>query len=336
MDSLTQIVLGAAVGEAVLGKKVGNRAMLWGAIGGTIPDLDIFFRSFASDFVGAQEMHRGFSHSILFSFLFAPILGWLIHWIHKKREHVTRRDWIKLAFWALLTHPILDCFTNYGTQFFWPHPVRISFQNIFVADPLYTVPFLICCIVVLWNRRNIERRRKWNRLGLIISSSYLALTLVLKFFAHNRFEDQLIAQDVKFTSISTNPTAFNSILWAGIADTDSAYYFGLTSFLDSQDSIPFGVLPKNHHLLGDMANDDQVQRLIRLTRGWYAVEPRDQGVYFFDLRFGLFSREQSLRELPFGYIIYKEGDEVIITNKERVEFDMGGALNKLFVRMAGN
>ena len=41
MDSLTQIVLGAAVGEAVLGKKVGNRAMLWGAVAGTIPDLDV-------------------------------------------------------------------------------------------------------------------------------------------------------------------------------------------------------------------------------------------------------------------------------------------------------
>ncbi len=36
MDSLTQIVLGASVGEAVLGKKVGNKAILWGAIAGTL------------------------------------------------------------------------------------------------------------------------------------------------------------------------------------------------------------------------------------------------------------------------------------------------------------
>ena len=42
MDSITQIVLGAACGEAVLGKKIGNRALLFGAIGGTIPDLDVF------------------------------------------------------------------------------------------------------------------------------------------------------------------------------------------------------------------------------------------------------------------------------------------------------
>jgi len=65
MDSLTQIVLGAAMGEAVLGKKIGNRAILWGAVAGTIPDLDVFVRFF-TDPITATEMHRGFSHSLLF------------------------------------------------------------------------------------------------------------------------------------------------------------------------------------------------------------------------------------------------------------------------------
>ena len=77
MDSLTQIVLGAAVGEAVLGKKVGNKAMLYGAIAGTIPDLDTFASAF-TDTITAIEIHRGFTHSIVFSILFAPIFGWLL------------------------------------------------------------------------------------------------------------------------------------------------------------------------------------------------------------------------------------------------------------------
>ena len=77
MDSLTQIVLGAAVGEAVLGRKVGNKAMLYGAIAGTIPDLDTFASHF-TDVVTATEIHRGFSHSIVFSILAAPLLGMLI------------------------------------------------------------------------------------------------------------------------------------------------------------------------------------------------------------------------------------------------------------------
>eukprot|EP01093_Parvamoeba_rugata_P011442 TRINITY_DN3145_c0_g1_i6.p1 TRINITY_DN3145_c0_g1~~TRINITY_DN3145_c0_g1_i6.p1 ORF type:complete len:100 (+),score=9.68 TRINITY_DN3145_c0_g1_i6:125-424(+) len=85
MDSLTQIVLGAAVGEAVLGKKVGNKAMLYGAIAGTIPDLDVITRYFL-DTVTATEWHRGVSHSIFFSIMFAPIFGWLVWKINKKES----------------------------------------------------------------------------------------------------------------------------------------------------------------------------------------------------------------------------------------------------------
>jgi inner membrane protein len=42
MDSLTQLTFGAACGEVIMGKKVGRKALLWGAVLGTIPDLDVF------------------------------------------------------------------------------------------------------------------------------------------------------------------------------------------------------------------------------------------------------------------------------------------------------
>ena len=84
MDSLTQIVLGAAVGEAVLGKKVGNKAMMWGAIAGTIPDLDVLSKLFL-DAVTSNELHRGFSHSLLFSLLMAPLLGWGVCRLYRKK-----------------------------------------------------------------------------------------------------------------------------------------------------------------------------------------------------------------------------------------------------------
>ena len=90
MDSLTQIVLGAAVGEAVLGRKVGNKAILYGAIAGTIPDLDIF-ASYFTDTVSALAIHRGFTHSILFSVLFAPVfVGWCLVMKHIKTSKVGR------------------------------------------------------------------------------------------------------------------------------------------------------------------------------------------------------------------------------------------------------
>src|SRR3989344_3076998 len=102
MDSLTQIILGASIGELVLGKKVGNKAALWGAVAGTIPDLDVFAALFLNP-AEAILFHRGFMHSILFSVLFAPVMGYLLHLLYKKKWSIY--DWTKLSFWALLTHP---------------------------------------------------------------------------------------------------------------------------------------------------------------------------------------------------------------------------------------
>ena len=115
MDSLTQIVLGGAVGELVAGKKMGNKAVLWGAVAGTIPDLDVFFRVLYHP-IEAALVHRGFSHSILFALLAGPSLGWLFNNITKNRFGV--KTWFNLFFWGIITHPMLDMFTNYGTQFF--------------------------------------------------------------------------------------------------------------------------------------------------------------------------------------------------------------------------
>ena len=62
MDSLTQITLGAALGEAVLGRQVGRKAMLYGAVCGTLPDLDVLLKF--GDPVMDFTFHRSFSHSI--------------------------------------------------------------------------------------------------------------------------------------------------------------------------------------------------------------------------------------------------------------------------------
>src|SRR5690554_5094273 len=112
MDSVTQIVLGAAVGEAVLGKKNGNKAIILGAIAGTIPDLDVAAAYF-TDTVSALEIHRGFSHSIFFAVLFALLFGWLLSLWDKR---ASLREWIVFWFFCFVTHPLLDAHTTWGTQ----------------------------------------------------------------------------------------------------------------------------------------------------------------------------------------------------------------------------
>ena len=176
MDSLTQIILGAAVGEAVLGRKIGNKAILYGAIAGTIPDLDVFASLF-TDTVSSLEIHRGFTHSIFFSVLFAPILAFIVI---KYETHKSFKNWAFLFFWAFITHPILDAQTTWGTQLFWPLDIRLAFKNIFVVDPLYIIPFLVFLILAMCQKMESKKRRFYNNLGMFISSLYLVLTLILK------------------------------------------------------------------------------------------------------------------------------------------------------------
>ncbi|HLF63281.1 MAG TPA: metal-dependent hydrolase, partial [Saprospiraceae bacterium] len=86
MDSLTQIPLGAAVGEAVLGRKIGNRAMVWGAIGATIPDLDVLANFFMEP-IPALAFHRGITHSLFFSLVLPFLLAWLVHRLYQTHTH---------------------------------------------------------------------------------------------------------------------------------------------------------------------------------------------------------------------------------------------------------
>ena len=118
MDSLSQIVLGAGVGEAILGKKVGNKTILWGAIIATVPDLDVIPGMFM-DPINYVFFHRGFSHSLAFFILASPIFGWLLQKLYRKQT-ATWWNWTVFSFWVLFTHALLDCFTSWGTQLFWP------------------------------------------------------------------------------------------------------------------------------------------------------------------------------------------------------------------------
>ncbi|MDO6852955.1 metal-dependent hydrolase [Cellulophaga lytica] len=303
MDSLTQIVLGAAVGEAVLGKKIGNKAMLYGAIAGTIPDLDTF-ASFYTDTVTGLEIHRGFTHSVLFSVLFAPIFAWLVTRYEKYKDF---RGWCWLFFLAFVTHPILDAHTTWGTQLFWPLNNRLAFKTIFVIDPLYTVPFLVFVILTMFQKKESLKRKKYNRLGLIISSSYLLLTFALKGVAFYQFKKQLEEQNIVYSQIETKPSALNTILWTANVETEDAFYIGHYSFFDTKP-ILFSRYNKNHFLVNDLKDNPKMQRMIAISKGWYTIDTYKDFLYYNDLRFGTLGLDYNDQDFVFRYQIHKYGN----------------------------
>ncbi len=333
MDSLTQIVLGAAVGEAVLGKKVGNKAMLYGAIAGTIPDLDVLAR-YLVDTVTATEWHRGFSHSIFFSVLFAPIFGWLI-WKLNPKADANWKDWSKLMFWGLFTHPILDTFTTWGTQLFWPFKTRLAFQNIFVIDPLYTLPFLLFLILTMFQKRTSAKRRKYNRLGLIVSGLYLLLTLILKGFAYKQFTNNLEMQGISYIEMDICPAPFSTILWTANINIGNAYLIGNYSFFDTQP-VQFILYPQNHQLLGELETNDKVIRLINIAEGWFTITKENQKLIFNDLRFGLLSLKDDEKRFAFTYELINTPNGLEVLETPKTSADAEGLLGSLWQRILGN
>ena len=315
MDSLTQIVLGASVGEAVLGKKVGNRAALWGGICGTIPDLDVLSNFWQGE-LGALIAHRGVTHSIVFSIVMAPVMGYFIARIYRANKG-SPKEWSWLAFWALLTHPLLDCFTSWGTQLFYPFSdVRIAFNTIFVADPLYTLPFLICLLVALFLHRDKRSRRIWNWAGILISSCYLILTVTNKFVVEAVFANSFHRSGKSVVRSSTYPTPLNNVLWYAVAESPGGYYIGLYSLATPYDTpIEYNYIPKNHHILDGEADNYVVDRLKWVSKGYYTIEEKEGEILWHDLRFGLLNLwEEEVVGSPkylFSYKLIKEQGEIV-------------------------
>ena len=332
MDSLTQIILGAAVGEAVLGREIGNKAMLYGAIAGTIPDLDVI-SSFFTDTVSALEIHRGFTHSIFFSVVFAPIFAFVIT---KFETYKNLKDWSWLFFWAFITHPILDAQTTWGTQLFWPLDIRLAFKNVFVIDPLYTIPFLVFLILAMLQKRGTKKRRFYNNLGLIISSSYLVITLILKGFAYQKFNKELAAQNITFKKVNTKPTPLNTILWSANIETEDSFLIGYSSFFD-KNPIQFSEYPKNHQLLGELEHHSKMQRMIAISKGWYTINKKNDILYFNDLRFGALSVQPNATNFVFKYKIEvdKNGTPFFI-EEPKEKRDGKKLLSELWERIKGN
>ena len=137
MDSLTHICLGACVGELLLYKQLGKKALLWGIAAQNLPDID----AIAAIFLPADRaflIHRGITHSLFF----AIVAGLLLAWLAKRVHYKALASFGTLAFFfcfQLLLHDLLDACNSYGTGLLEPFShQRFSVNLLYVADPLFT------------------------------------------------------------------------------------------------------------------------------------------------------------------------------------------------------
>ncbi|MEW8683378.1 MAG: metal-dependent hydrolase [Candidatus Thiodiazotropha endolucinida] len=284
MDPFTQILLGAAVGHATLGARVGRKALFWGAVFGGMPDLDVLIPH--ADAVAAVTNHRGFSHSLVTHTVIAPILGAGLARLHA-REGASIARWTLLVWLALATHALLDATTIYGTQLFWPStgpPVGLG--SIFIIDPLYTLPLLVGVLWAALARRKSTIGRRVNRIGLGLSTAYLAGAIFIQAQVRDIAESELARQGIEYDRLIATPTPFNLLLWRVVAMVPHGYREGYYSVLDPLPEIRFVHYPSNESLLSSVGDASAVTRLRWFTRGFYRVREIDGRLVITDLRMG--------------------------------------------------
>ena len=280
MDSLSQIVLGASTLAVVAQRVPVRRALIYGAALGTLPDLDSLLL-IGGDAVERFTEHRGFSHSLFVLGALAPLIAVLTRWLDPSLRAETGRRWMAGVTLALLTHPLLDAFTIYGTQLLWPLPSPpMMWGSLFIIDPLYTLP-LVCACIVAWRRRHDGSVRVLG-LGLLLSTVYIGWSVAAKALMTWRAEQAL--QHMAHDRFLLVPAPFTTFGWRVLVMTPAGFaeeWFWIWEPVHRS---------KLQHFATDLTPDDlgfdSVERLSWFTHGYLAATAEGDVAVVTDLRMG--------------------------------------------------
>lgn len=284
MDSITQAVLGAGIQGALLGRSQGRKALLYGGLLATLPDMDVLVRY--ADPVSQMTFHRGFSHSVFVLSALAIILAWLIRKMWPEAPYSGRRLFFTLWL-VLVTHPVLDAFTVYGTQLFWPFArIPESWSAVFIIDPFYTVPLALAVLAAVVVGCT-PRARVALTAALVFSTAYLGVSLVGRWHAEDRVEQVLREQGVQPTALLATPMPFNTLLWRVLAKDDAGnYYEAVSGWLD-KDPPEMLRLPL-HLSVAEVLNGVPLHDRLRwFTNDWLRYDALDNKLVVTDLRMGV-------------------------------------------------
>lgn len=294
MDSISQFVLGAAIGEATLGARLGKKAVLFGGLLGTLPDMDVLVQY--ADAVASFTYHRSWSHSLFVLTLASPLIALLLHrivpasWAEKSRHNIIQTDsptyshWLVVVFLVLITHPLLDGFTVYGTQLFWPLPVDpVAWGSVFIIDPLYTLPLCISLVVAYRCR---ARARTAALIGLVLSTGYLAISLASQQHARAVAMNSLDQQNISTANVLVAPAPL-SVLWRIVAMDGDTYYEGFYSVFDKEATIRFASYESHRDIIDEHIDHWPIERLDWFTDGFISASRENDQLIINDLRMGV-------------------------------------------------
>jgi inner membrane protein len=324
MDSVSQLALGAAVGVATMGRRTALwKAAAWGAVAGTLPDLDVFIDH--GDAVRNMVQHRAETHALFWLTLFSLPFAAAVAWLHGEQA-LWRRWW--LALWlALVTHPLLDAMTVYGTRLALPFSDRpFGVGSVFIIDPLYTAPLLVGLLVAL-----ARRSLRANAVGLALSTAYLAWGAAAQQHVERLARASLAAQGIAAAQVLVTPTAFNSVLWRVLVVDGASYREGFYSLLDATAQIHFDRFDRGTALGPALDPIDSVRRIADFSRGFYKFSADGPELRITDLRMG----QEPYYTFSFVVAQRRSAVQAVLPRNDGQRPDIGRALAWIGRRASG-
>jgi len=217
MDPLSQGTVGAAFAQSTANKNNILRIGVIGFLAGLAPDLDVLIRS-SNDPILFLEYHRQFTHSLFFIPFGSLIIALLIFPLLKRSMGFKTVYLASLLGYA--THGLLDACTSYGTQLFWPFSnERVTWNNISIIDPLFTIPILIFVGTAIKTRK---------RLFSFFAIGWATFYLSLGFVQYERTLSTAIelahSRGHNAERLTLKPSFGNLILWKSIYQHEEKFY----------------------------------------------------------------------------------------------------------------
>jgi inner membrane protein len=336
MDTLTHIAIGACIGEVLFSKQLGKKALLWGALAQSFPDID---------FVGALwieptayfSVHRGITHGLFAGLIAALLFSFLADRFHRP-HNIPFKKFLLFFVLQILLHDALDTCNAYGTGLLEPlFHQRVSFNIIYVADPLFSLSLVIAAAVLVFSKRGPHMQKRLALAGLIPALAYLFVCICFKMIAAQKFRDTLATKSIGYSSYFTTPTPFNALLWYAVAKTDTGYYIGYRSAFDGR-STPMNLdfYPSNVILSEPLKTSKKVNNLVRFSHGYYSIQQEKDTLIFNVLRFGqVLGWQRQHAPFTFHYYLNEGMDDMLAVQRGRFEGWNKSTIQFFLKRMTG-
>jgi inner membrane protein len=285
MDSFTHLFVGGAIAAALAPPGQRRMALLAGAALNTLPDLDVLPLLLSDDPVAKLTWHRAATHSLFV----LPLLGWLLWaWFRRRGGRVAAAPgrWFWIFQLALVSHPLLDAFTIYGTQLWWPLPVPpVMWSTVFIIDPMITLPLVVGCVVAAWYGARPQARRAVVA-SIAIVGVYLGWSIVAKALVEREAQRSLAAIGLGDAPRFSVPMPFNTLLWRVVAMTPDGFVEGERSLVADRGPIRFTHYTSETRALDAVRAHPQVSRLLWFNHHFAKAQVRDGQLVLSDLRMG--------------------------------------------------